>query len=139
MIYRLFNEEIDDTTVAFFLPDNARRRLERAIALQAMKDRGYLVVGMMYVDRETYLNARLTETVKDYKLMDEQEQDVREAFKRGENSYRTTLRSLEMIQDRKWQLLKRVNRQIERIIEDELEVKNEIALMLNDEYLKAIL
>ena len=139
MIYRLFNEELNDTEVAFFLPDNARRRLERALALQAMKEKGYLVVGMMYVDKETYLNARLTETVNEYKLMNDQEKEIREAFARGENSYRTTLRSLEIVQERQWSLLKKINRQIDRIINEELEVKNEIAIQLNDQYLKAIL
>ena len=139
MIYKLFNEELNDTTVAFFLPDNVRRRLERALALQSMKERGYLVIGMMYVDKETYLNARLTETVNEYKLMTDQEKEIREAFARGENSYRTTLRSLEIVQERQWSLLKKINRQIDRIIEDELEVKNEIAIQLNDQYLKAIL
>lgn len=140
MIYRLFNEELDDMITEFFLPDNSiRRQLERTLKLQSLKDKGYLVMGILYVDKRSYLNARLTDTVNEYIYNDKSEQETKKQFNRGEISYQIAFRTLELIQDRKWTLLKRIHHQINRMINEEVDIDNEIAIMLNDEYLKAIL
>ena len=140
MIYRLFNEELDDMITQFFLPDDSvRRRLNRFAQLQVLKEKGYLVMGILYVDKSSYLNARLTETVNEYIENDKAEQETKKRYNRGEISYQIAFRTLELVQDRKWSLLKRVHKQVNRMIEEEVDINNEIALMLNDEYLKAIL
>ena len=140
MIYRLYNKELDDYTTEFFLPDtDLRRRAFRLASLMSLKEKGYRVAGILYVDKEAYLNARLTTTVEEYLYMDNQEHDVRVNFRSGSISSDVAVRTLEMIQDRKWSLLKLIYKQIQRMVREDLIIENEIALALYDQYLKAVL
>ena len=139
MIYKLYNRELDDYTTEFFLPDDgARRLLERHLTLASLKEKGYIVAGVLYVDRESYLNARLEETVKEYLIVDRQEEEIRKSYARGMVSLETTVETLELIHDRKWSLLRKIHKQINRMIDSDYSIENEIALMLNDQYLKRI-
>ena len=139
MIYKFYNKELDDMQTEFFLPDTSLRRLaERLLTIQCLKERGYLVMGVVYVDKESYLNARLNSTVEEYLYMDRQEQDTKMKFRTGQMSQDVAWKTLEMIQDHKWTLLKTIHLQIRRMVKDDFSVENEIALMLHDEYLKAI-
>ena len=140
MIYRFYNKELDDMITEFFLPDDCLRRVaERLLTIQCHKEKGYLVMGVIYVDKESYLNARLNDTVEEYLYMDRQERDVKANYRRGDMNQDVAIKTLEMIQDHKWTILKRIHLQIRRMNREDFSVNNEIALMLHDEYLKAIL
>lgn len=139
MIYKFYNKETEDIVTEFFLPsDSLRRVAERLLTIQSYKEKGYLVMGVVYVDKESYLNARLNDTVEEYVYMDRQEQDTKRKFRMGQMNEDTAWKTLEMIQDHKWTLLKRIHMQIRRMVREDFTVENEIALMLHDEYLKAI-
>lgn len=141
MIYKFYNKELNDTVTEFFLPDedSVRRKMGRLLTIQSLKDKGYLTLGVVYVDKESYLNARLNDSVEEYLYMDRQEQETKSQFRRGEISYLVTMRTLEGIQDYKWTLLKKINRQVRRLVREDFSVNNEIALMLYDQYLQATL
>lgn len=140
MIYKFYNKELDDMTTEFFLPDeNLRRVAERLLTIQCLKDRGYLVMGVVYVDKESYLNARLNDTVEEYLYMDKQERETKRNYRCGHMSADVAVKTLEMIRDHKWTVLKKLHMQIRRMNREDFSINNEIALMLHDEYLKAIL
>ena len=139
MIYKLYNAKEDHTEMEFFLPDNDLKRVTwRLMTLASYKEKGYEVIGILKVDEETYLNARLNETVKEYLYMDNREIQTKVDFRCGMISARTAQRTLEAIQDHKWTLLKVLAKQMRRIIYKDYTVYNEIALKLYDEYIKEV-
>lgn len=139
MIYKFYSEENQDMVTEFFLPDDCLKRvMGRLLTIQSYKDRGYLIMGVVFVDEESYLNARLNDTVEEYLYMDREEQDTKRKFRTGQMSEEVALETLELIQDHKWTLLKKIHSQIRRMNRKDFSVHNEIAIMLHDEYLKAI-
>lgn len=140
MIYKMVRKDPEDKVTLFFLPDDSLRRLlERRLELASMKEQGYLIMGIAYVDKATYLNQRLNNTVEEYLYMDREEQDVRFKLKFHEMDRDVAIKTLEMIQDHKWTLLKKLGSQIRRLIREDFDVENEIAIQLYDQYLKALL
>ena len=102
MIYRLVKSTGEEETL-FFLPeideDRFRRKMCRLLELQSYKSQGYEVYGILYVDKETYLNARLDYRVKEYCQLDQSERDTR--LRQREMTSETYLLTIEMIQDQK--------------------------------------
>lgn len=140
MIYKMVRKDPEDKVTLFFLPDDSLRRLlERHLELASMKEQGYLIMGIAYVDKATYLNQRLNNTVEEYLYMDREEQDVRFKLKFHEMDRDVAIKTLEMIQDHKWTLLKKLGSQVRRLIREDFDVENEIAIQLYDQYLKALL
>lgn len=140
MIYKLYKKDINDYTLEFFLPDDdLKRKLNRVLTLASLKEKGYRIAGILYVDKESYLNARLAQSVQDYLYQDNAEHEVKKNFRQGLMSEEIAVKTLEMIQDMKWDLLKNIHRQVKRMVREDFDVENEIALMLCDQYLKAIL
>ena len=139
MIYKLYNEKTDDYVTEFFLPVKTLDRLFwKHLELSDYKERGYKVVGVLYVDKETYLNERLNDSVEDYLFMEKQEHETIDKFNRGEISYNTYEKTMELIQDYKWTVLKKIRQQVRRINREEFTVENELALQLYDMYLKVL-
>lgn len=139
MIYKLYRKDPEDMVTEFFLPDNPKRKVRRLASLASYKKEGYLVFGIMYVDKESYLNARLTATVEDYIYEDQMEQETRRKYKYGQINKDVYLDTLKLIQDFKWTCLKKIDMQIRRMVREDFDVENEIALQLYDQYLQAIL
>ena len=140
MIYKLYNGATGDYTTEFFLPDDsARRILERHLTLASYKERGYRVAGILYVDKEAYLNARLTNVVEEYLYEEKCEREAKYKFKNGLMSRDVYLDTMRMIQDYKWTCLKRIDINVRRMIREDYNIENEIALQLYDEYLKAMM
>lgn len=140
MIYRFYSKEMNEYVTEFFLPDtDLRRRAFRLATIASLKEKGYRVAGILYVDKEAYLNARLADTVQEYLCMDNQEQEVKSSYRKGLMTSDVAVKTLEMIQDRKWTLLKCIYSQVRRLVREDFTVENEMALVLYDEYLKAIL
>lgn len=140
MIYKMYSEELENYTTEFFLPDESLKRLAyRLLTIADYKERGYKVAGVLYVDKEAYLNARLANTVEDYLYEDRLEREVKDKFRRGQMNREVYLDTMKAIQDFKWTCLKKIDFQIRRMVREDFDVENEIALQLYDQYLKAIL
>ena len=78
-------------------------------------------------------------TVEDYLCMENQEREVKLSYRSGNMTSDVAVKTIEMIQDQKWTLLKVLYSQVRRIVRNGYVVENEMALALYDEYLKAIL
>lgn len=144
-IYKLVNYDNGDELLKFYLPEKdiplkegLRRQISRLLDLDSLKSEGYQVYGILYVTKDVYLNARLDEVVKEYCYLDNSERETRVKYKKGLMSQEVAMQTLELIQDQKWSDLKRINHLIHRMVIEDIDVENEIALMLNDQYLKAI-
>ena len=140
MIYKLQRENPEDMVTKFFLPDDSLSRyFNRLAELSQMRENGYLVMGIAYVDKQTYLNERLNETVREYLYMDNSEEDTKWKYRCGEMTREVAFKTLEMINDHKWTLLKVMASQIRRLMREDFDVDNEIAIQLYDQYCKALL
>lgn len=140
MIYRLYNKELSDYVTEFFLPDDClKRMMTRLLTIQSYKEKGFEIAGILYVDKEAYLNARLNNTVEEYLYEDRLEQETRYKFRTGQMTRDVYLDTMKLIQDYKWTCLKKIDMQIRRLIREDFSVENEIALQLYDQYLKAML
>ena len=140
MIYKFYNRGTDTYETEFFLPDDTfQRTVYRLLTIASYKEKGSQIAGVIYVDKESYLNARLTATVEDYIYEDQMEQETRRKYKCGQLDRDVYLDTLKMIQDFKWTCLKKIDMQIRRMVREDFDVENEIALQLYDQYLQAIL
>lgn len=140
MIYKFYNRGTDTYETEFFLPDDTfQRMVYRLLTIASYKEKGSQIAGVLYVDKESYLNARLTATVEDYIYEDQMEQETRRKYKCGQLERDVYLDTLKMIQDFKWTCLKKIDMQIRRMVREDFDVENEIALQLYDQYLQAIL
>lgn len=140
MIYKFYNRGTDTYETEFFLPDDTFQRIAyRLLTIASYKEKGSQIAGVLYVDKESYLNARLTATVEDYIYEDQMEQETRRKYNCGQLERDVYLDTLKMIQDFKWTCLKKIDMQIRRMVREDFDVENEIALQLYDLYLQAIL
>ena len=140
MIYKFYNRGTDTYETEFFLPDDTfQRTVYRLLTIASYKEKGSQIAGVLYVDKESYLNARLTATVGDYIYEDQMEQETRRKYNCGQLERDVYLDTLKMIQDFKWTCLKKIDMQIRRMVREDFDVENEIALQLYDQYLQAIL
>lgn len=141
MIYRLVKSTGEEETL-FYLPEKdcdnpLRRKAYRLLDLASHKQAGYEVFGILYVDKEHYLNARLDYRVKEYCQLDRDEQDTKR--RRLEMNPEVYVQTLEMIQDLKWTVLKQISMNMRRLIREDFTVYSEIGIQLYDQYLQAIL
>ena len=140
MIYKFYNSGTDTYETEFFLPDDTfQRTLYRLLTIASYKEKGSRIAGVLYVDKESYLNARLNATVEDYIYEDQMEQETRRKYKCGQLDREVYLDTLNMIQDFKWTCLKKIYKQIRRMVREDFDVENEIALQMYDMYLQEIL
>ena len=138
-IYKMYNRELNDYTTVFFLPDDSVRRMaERLLTLASLREKGYRVAGILYVDRESYLNAKLSHTVEEYLGQDNTEREVKTKYHKGEIDREVYLDTIRLTQDYKWTCLKKIDIQIRRMMREDIEIYNEIALQLYDQYLKVV-
>lgn len=139
MIYKFYNKEHDIYQTEFFLPDETFQRLmTRLLTIASYKEKGSQIAGVLYVDKEAYLNARLNATVKDYIYEDRAEQEVRAKYRKGQMDRDVYLDTMKLIQDFKWTCLKKIDMQIRRMVREDFDVENEIALQLYDQYIQAV-
>lgn len=140
IIYKLINKKGEEV-VLFFLPEKntdevLRRKTYRILTLQSYKTQGYSVFAVAYVDKETYLNAKLDERVKDYCYADKLQHEFRE--RRHEVSPDVYFDTIQCCEDNKWTALKQISMIIRRLIREDLDVYNEIGIQLYDQYMKAM-
>lgn len=140
IIYKLISKNGEEV-VLFFLPEKntdevLRRKTYRILTLQSYKSQGYSVFAVAYVDKETYLNAKLDERVKDYCYADRLQNEFRE--RRHEVSPDVYFDTIQCCEDNKWTALKQISMIIRRLIREDLDVYNEIGIQLYDQYMKAM-
>lgn len=140
IIYKLISKKGEEV-VLFFLPEKntdevLRRKTYRILTLQSYKSQGYSVFAVAYVDKETYLNAKLDERVKDYCYADKLQHEFRE--RRHEVSPDVYFDTIQCCEDNKWTALKQISMIIRRLIREDLDVYNEIGIQLYDQYMKAM-
>lgn len=140
MIYKMYSKELNDYVTEFFLPDLSFKEMtHRLLTLAEYKERGFQVAGILYVDKEAYLNARLTNTVEEYLYLNKAERETEQKFRRGHLNREVYINTMKMIQDSEWTCLKKINMHIRRMVKENFTIENEIALELYVEYLKATL
>ena len=145
MIYKMENPNIHDEVYYFFLPERGvsydivlDRKVKRHLELIELNKKGYEIAGILYVDKEEYLNTRLNVAVDEYCKLDREEQEIKSRMYSYYTS-RTMYQTLELIKDRKWTLAKKIAKLVRRLMKEDLSVYNEIALALSDRYLDSII
>ena len=140
MIYKFYNRRNNDMVTEFFLPDESLARYFRRLAtIKSYKENGYQIAGILYVSHEAYLNARLTNYVEEYCYLDAEEQETRRQYRRNELSAEVALKTIEMYEDSKWTKLKQISSVVRRLINNDYDGDNEIALQLYDQYSRTML
>ena len=141
IIYKLINSN-DEEVILFFLPEKntdevLKRKAYRLLTLQSYKSQGYSVYAVAYVDKETYLNAKLDERVKEYCYVDKYEREFRE--RRYEVSPEVYFDTIQCCEDNKWTALKQISMIIRRLIREDLDIQNEIGIQLYDQYVQTVM
>lgn len=141
IIYKLINSN-DEEVILFFLPEKntdevLKRKTYRLLTLQSYKSQGYSVYAVAYVDKETYLNAKLDERVKEYCYVDKYEREFRE--RRYEVSPEVYFDTIQCCEDNKWTALKQISMIIRRLIREDLDIQNEIGIQLYDQYVQTVM
>ena len=133
MIYKFRRPQEDDYVTEFFLPEKCLiDKLQRLKTLSEYSKNGYVCAGFVAVDKETYLNARLNETVKEYCDNEAYRQDTQERYYRNSLSNKVYFETMRLIDDFKWTCLAKLEQQFRRIVREDFTVQNEIALQIYD-------
>ena len=143
-IYRMENKMTKDEVLKFYLPEEGvssktalKRKAGRVLELHELKKKGYVITAEILVNREDYLNTRLNVLVGEYCKLDRSERELR--LLRSLYTKPNFCRDLEAILEQKRVALKRVISLIRRMNNEDLDIRNEIALMMYDNYLMEIL
>lgn len=133
MIFKMRKPQDNEIVTLFFLPDKSVfDKFRRMTELAEYRANGYMCSGFTCVDKETYLNARLNETVKDFCENEEYRRDVLDRHSRGLLSETVFFETMRLIDDYKWTCLKKLSMQVRRLVRDDYEVQNEMAIQLYD-------
>ena len=132
---------LDDSIVTeYFLPmTSLERKIDRRSRMNKLKNSGYVVLATAFVDKETYLNLRINDTVADYCYQDKLEQDYRYKYRIGELNRDTYIDTMKSIQDYKWTCLKILDMQMRRLFREGFDCYNEIAVQLYDQFLRRVM
>jgi len=139
-IYRLYNERTEDEVTEFFYPDTTLENLtDRLLSIATYKTNGYKVCGLVRVDRETFFNVKVNQIVDDYCNEDRYEQELRRKLRAGEIDEDLFWDTVKLTQSFKWTCLKQLDSRIRRMCREDMDVDNEIAIQLIDQYRKALI
>lgn len=139
--YEVVKLRLDDSVITeYFLPRTSlERKIDRWSRMCDLKSEGYVVLATVFVDKETYLNLRINDTVADYCYQDKLEQDYRYKYRIGELNRDTYIDTMKSIQDYKWTCLKRLDMQMRRLFREDFDCYNEIAVQLYDQFLRSVM
>ena len=133
MIYKFRRPQEDDYVTEFLLPEKCLiDKLQRLKTLSEYSKNGYVCAGFVAVDKETYLNARLNETVKEYCDNEAYRRDTQERYYQNSLSNKVYFETMRLIDDFKWTCLSKLEQQVRRLVREDFTVQNEIALQLYD-------
>jgi len=139
--YEVVKLRLEDSVITeYFLPRiSLERKLDRWSRMNELKNSGYVVLATVFVDKETYLNLRINDTVGDYCYQDKLEQEYRAKYRHGEIDREVYIDTMKAIQDYKWTCLKKLDMQMRRLFREDFDCWNEIAIQLYDQFLKGIM
>lgn len=123
----------NDIVTEFLLPDKSLfDKMARLKTLADYRVNGYICCGFVTVDKETYLNARLNESVREYCENEDYRKEVVGQYHRSVISNQVFFETMRLIDDFKWTCLKKIEMQVRRLIREDFSVQNEVALQLFD-------
>lgn len=133
-IFKFRRPQEEEIVTLFFLPcKDIVDKIARDRELKSMVDNGYMCAGFVNVDRETYLNARIDETVRQFCENERFRTECVERFSAGGMSLKTFTDTMRLVDDFKWTCLTKIDMQVRRVLNREgFDVRNEIALQLYD-------
>ena len=139
--YEVVKLRLEDSVITeYFLPmTSLERKLDRWSRMNELKSSGYVVLATVFVDKETYLNLRINDTVGDYCYQDKLEQEYRVKYRHDEIDREVYIDTMKAIQDYKWTCLKKLDMQMRRLFREDFDCYNEIAVQLYDQFLKGIM
>lgn len=133
MIYKFRRPSEEEIVTEFFLPDKSvLDTLARNMTLAKYNADGYICAGFVRVDKETYLNARLNQTVQEYCENEEYRRNMTERYHNHTVTSEVFFETMRLVDDWKWACLKKLNMQVRRLIREDFNIWNEIALQLYD-------
>lgn len=134
-IYKVMSDNEEENV--FFRPNSSRRMT----SLLAYRLSGYHIIAHIRVTEEEWYNAKLRNFCKEFYELDKEERMLHEQYREGsyQHSKECLLDTLTLIQDRKWFLLKTIYRNINLMGRRDIEVTEEIAILLYNQYTQAIL
>ena len=131
-IYKMKNVTTGEIITEFFLPvKDLRGSFDKRQRLARLNTDGYVCCGFVNVDKATYLTARLNETVNEFCQNDQYRQEFRQSYadRYLDETFYETMR---LIDDFKWTCLRKLDQQVRRLICEDMDVQNEIAVQLYD-------
>lgn len=146
-IYRMENRKINDEVLKFYLPEEGvpskialKRKAGRLLELHDLKKKGYVITAEILVNREDYLNTRLNVAVADYCKLDNEERQMKtlSSYWVHKLTNKSLCADLEPIVESKRVCLKRIVSLVRRLNNEDLDIRNEVAIMLYDQYVRDI-
>ena len=124
----------------FFTP----RKDFKALAYMALTraddlEKGYKIVSILRVDKETYLNLKINNVVDDYTYQDQNERDIISSYSRGEVSLKVMKETIFQCESYKGTCLRRLDILLGRLEREDFECYNELAIELYNMYLSPLL
>ena len=129
-VYKL--TKADDTTTVYFPDvDTVAKRVKVARRIAEYNKEGYKVLCVLYVDKETFLNLRIDETVHSIVQADRDEQEIRRRFAEREMSKSVYAESMSANAEWRNTCMKKLEKQMKRLMfYEDMECHNEIAVEL---------
>lgn len=134
MIYKFRQPQSEEVMTEFFLPDKTwLDKIERVKKLAEIRAAGYICSGFVRVNKETYLNARLEETVREFCGNEKYREKVLHQYQVERTmTSQVFFDTMSLIDSFKWSCLHKIEMQVRRLLNSGLEVWSEIALQLYD-------
>lgn len=124
----------------FFTPRKDLRALAHmALTIADDLERGYKIVSILRVDKETYLNLRINNVVDEYTYQDQTERNIRASYYRGEVSLKVMKETIFQCESYKGTCLRRLDRLLGRLEREDFDCYNELAIELYNMYLNPLL
>lgn len=131
LMYNLMNEKGEEETL-FFPPRSEDSKIKQE--LDHYKNCGYIITGVLKLDKEDYLNARLNCYVKEYCQLDLDEKRFKKTV--TNTSLEVIFSTLELMQQNKETKAKQIGMAIRRLINCGFSINNELAIAIyNHNYL----
>ncbi len=136
-VHKLFNPT-KGYVIEYFPPtESLIQKASRNLRISFLKNEGYVPVGIIYVDEETFINLLINEAVDEYLFEDSREQELKKtySFHYGAVDERY-VDQVQIVRERKWTIQKKLNGYMKDLIHKDYQCYNEVAIQLNDQWLR---
>ena len=137
-VHKFFHMEKGYLCEYFTPTDTMNKKLAKEFRVMQIKSQGYVPFGIVFVDEETYINMRINDTVDEYLYEDYEEQECRKKYRNGYVNPEGFKYSMQTIKEYKWVLMKKLDKQMSRLRERDFNCYNEVAMQLNDQFLRGL-